>query len=84
MTAHPASNAPRTDRADAPGGGLCATCHAPAVVILVARGTGPITYRAALACQQHRGETRRWVARVGPAVTETPLETTAEDAGLLW
>lgn len=73
MTAHPASNAPRTDRADA-----------PAVVILVARGTGPITYRAALACQQHRGETRRWVARVGPAVTETPLETTAEDAGLLW
>jgi len=84
VTAPPTGDAPRTDHTDGRGVGLCATCHAPAVVILVGRGSGPITYRAALACQQHRGETRRWVARAGPAVTETPLETTAEDAGLLW
>jgi len=63
----------------------CATCHAPATVILVARGgAGDVRYRAAAACPQHHRELRGWVARAGPAVTETPLETTPEDAGLLW
>lgn len=58
---------------------LCATCHAPADVLLVGRGRG--LYRAVTACRWDRPAAHAWTAKAGP-VTETPItpDDSAEQA----
>ncbi len=51
-----------------------APCPNPAAVIYTARGGAGGVHRAATSCDQHRRETRRWVAGAGPTVTETPID----------
>ncbi|MEV0660149.1 hypothetical protein ACIBI3_02250 [Actinomadura luteofluorescens] len=49
-------------------------CPTPATVLYTARGGAGGVHRAATACDQHRRETRRWVAGAGPAITEQAIE----------
>lgn len=49
---------------------LCASCHAPAVVLYEGRGAD--AYRAVLACERHRNSAYRWTAHAGP-VRETSI-----------
>lgn len=63
---------------------LCATCHAPADVLLVGRGRG--MYRAITACRWDRAKAHAWVSTAGP-VTETPItpsENTAPASATLF
>ena len=53
-------------------------CPAPATVIFTARGGAAGVHRAATACDGHRGAVRGWVARAGPAVQETPIDSGAD------
>jgi hypothetical protein len=49
-------------------------CPTPATVMYTARGGAGGVHRAATACEEHRRETRRWVAGAGPNVTEQAIE----------